>query len=100
MHTATAGRVLQANKPRVSHQSPPSTRFQPPRVKSDMSDAAGGGRMGASTRAQGHTGTLDEGHPRAGAQMQQPDAWNLEKREARGRERAIWAIVGNGFPVC
>lgn len=32
-------RCCKPGKPRVSHQSPPSTRFQPPRVKSDMAGA-------------------------------------------------------------
>lgn len=36
MHAATAGRCC---KPRVSHQSPPTTRFQPSRVKSDTIDS-------------------------------------------------------------
>lgn len=33
-------RCCKPGKPRVSHQSPPSTRFQPPRVKSDMAGAS------------------------------------------------------------
>lgn len=79
----TAGRLAKCckpGKPRASQQSPPSTRFQPPRVRSDIA-----GNRGASAGAP-----LNEGHPRAGAQMQQA-AWHLEN--PRSTRTRAWAAM-------
>lgn len=60
-------RLLQGDccKPRVSHQSPPSTRFQPPRVKSDTINLPD---QGPPPR---------RGSPQSG--LSGPHAWDLTK---------------------
>lgn len=79
-------RLLQGDccKPRVSHQSPPSTRFQPPRVKSDNSS-----RGGAWSSPLGQGAPPARVPPGPGPSCR-PHAWYLDEQEGSSRRKGLW----------